>query len=95
MLSTLLQAYWRCMTIVANRGITLQLSFHPPSDSGYLCNQSWASPGVCDATCGRCTYCAVFEDPYCQVNIQVIYPSHLTFAPGAGADICNFFGRVR
>ena len=60
--------------------IALQLSFHPAGDSGYLCNRSWAGPGVCDATCGRCTYCPVFEDPYCQVNIQVIDPSQHTLA---------------
>ena len=30
----------------------------------------WHS-GVCDATCGRCTLCAPYTTPECQVNIQV------------------------
>ena len=61
---------------MANRGAALQLSFHPPGDPYYLCVQDWAGPGVCDATCGRCTYCPVFEEPFCQVNIQVRINRH-------------------
>ena len=89
-------------SIVANCGtvlwpivaIALQLSFHPAGDSGYLCNQSWAGPGVCDATCGRCTYCPVFEDPYCQVNIQVIFPRHAS-RPVLVLVSADFFSPVR
>ena len=66
----------RPCTLHGDRGTALQLSFHPPGDPYYLCDQSWAGPGVCDFSCGRCTYCPVFQDPFCQVNIQVRIIGH-------------------
>ena len=73
-----------CM-LHGDRGTVLQLSFHPPGDPYYLCDQSWAGPGVCDASCGRCNYCPVFRTPSCQVNIQVRIISH------AGCQRCPLY----